>query len=153
MPLPCFIGNAPVPPFKLSSACWLNDVRVPSKSHLDHLTVCSKSNSKCSWPQASLGSLQISFSLKIPSRTDQVWLLWLDGSPVYLWGSTGNDGELEEARIKNWELIDASPASSLLPITLLYLLFFSLRSSSVYLYFHQAEERKAYLTFWNLCHT
>lgn len=56
MPLPHFIGNVPVPPFKLPSACWMNDIKCPFKEP-DHLTVYSESNSKCSWPRASLGSL------------------------------------------------------------------------------------------------
>ena len=40
MPLPHFIGKVPVPPFKLPSACWMNDIKCPFKEPISTIWLC-----------------------------------------------------------------------------------------------------------------
>lgn len=113
---------------------------------LDHLPVCVlKATLFVPGLKHPLVPLRSYFVFKILPWTDQVWLLWLDGDPVYLWGGRRTDELKKHARISSSWLV-LSPTSSLLPP--LCSLFCSLRSLSLSLLLSGRAKKRKNSCFW-----
>ena len=114
---------------------------------LDHLTVCSKSNS-LSLP-TSIPWFSWDFTLPDSTLDRSGVTAWLDGDPIYLWGSKGND-ELKKASLRRKSWLMLSPASSFLPTPLPLLALLLGLYFFVFTFIRQRKEKRT-LTFPYLC--